>query len=97
MHDTRYGNPFDAVATKAGSTRYLEAKGTETDGASVIVTAGEVEWARQHKGECVLGIVSGIRFVGDELDVGSGELTLHVWDPDTGVLTAKSYSWRPSP
>lgn len=62
MEDTRYANPFDAVATKGRQTRYLEAKGTQGDGDSVLVTAGEVNFARLHAGECVIGIVPDIRF-----------------------------------
>ena len=92
--DTRRGNPFDAVARRGQELLYLEAKGTETDGRSVLVTAGEVEWARSHPGECVLGIASGICFDAEgELDPNSGMLSIHDWNPDAGSLTPKSYSW----
>jgi hypothetical protein len=43
VHDVRFGNPYDAIATKDGRRLWLEAKGTETSGASVIVTRNEVE------------------------------------------------------
>jgi hypothetical protein len=96
VRDKRHGNPFDAMATKGKQTRYLEAKGTETDGASVLVTDGEVRFARDHPGECVIGIASGIRFRADgTLDVTSGNLEIHDWDPETGSLTARTYTWKP--
>lgn len=96
VEDTRRGNPFDAMATKGRQVRYLEAKGTETDGRSVLVTKAEVEWARKHPGECVLGIVSDIRFRSDaSLDETSGRLVVTPWEPDTGTLTATGYSWAP--
>ncbi len=95
VKNTRYGNPYDAVATKGKRTRYLEAKGTETDGRSVLVTAGEVRWAEQHPGECVLGVVSGVRFDSSgRLDETSGTLTEHDWDPTTGVLRPRTYTWE---
>jgi hypothetical protein len=96
VKDTRRGNPFDAVATKGKQTRYLEAKGTETDGVSVLVTPGEVAHVRRHPGECVIGIVSGIRFLPDgSLDQRSGILATHDWDPDSGVLKPTAYTWAP--
>ena len=96
--DTRRGNPFDAVATKGKKTRYLEAKGTERDDASILVTPREVRYARDHLGECVIGIVSGIRFQPDgALDPSSGTLATHNWDPDGGVLKPAGYTWAPPP
>src|SRR5664280_1078612 len=98
VSDTRRGNPFDAVATKGKKTRYLEAKGTERDGASILVTPREVRYARAHLGKCVIGIVSGIRFQSDgTLDPSSGTLATHNWDPDDGVLKPAGYTWAPPP
>lgn len=96
VEDVRYGNSFDAQATKGTQVRYLEAKGTETDGKSVIVSKGEVNFARKHPGECVLGILSGIQFHADgSLDETSGHLDIHPWDPDTGVLEPTRFNWSP--
>jgi hypothetical protein len=53
VKDVRYGNPYDATATKDGHTLWLEAKGTETKGTAVIVTRGELQWAREHPGDCI--------------------------------------------
>lgn len=75
----------------------MEAKGTESDGLTVLVTAGEVAWAEQHPGECVLGVVSGIKFdAAGSLDKNTGSLTEYDWDPKTGVLTARTYAWTPT-
>jgi len=96
VEDVRYGNSFDAKATKGKQVRYLEAKGTETDGKSVIVSKGEVNFARKNPSECVLGILSGIRFNADgTLDDTSGHLEIHPWDPDTGVLEPTRFNWSP--
>ena len=94
--DTPRGNPFDAVATKGKKTRHLAAKGTERDGVSILVTPREVRYARAHLGECVIGIVSGILFKPNgTLDLTSGTLSTHDWDPDSGVLKPTGYTWAP--
>lgn len=96
VEDTRVGNPFDARATKNGKVKFLEAKGTTTDGASVIVTRNEVKWALDHPGACVLGIWSGIRFLkGGEVDASSGDFCILKWDPDDDDLEAISFDWFP--
>ncbi len=87
----RYGNSFDAIATKPDELPlYLEAKGTETAGASVIVSKGEVNWARNNPNQCVLGILSNVSFLTTgEVDPHSGTFRLLQWNPDEGEL-----SWR---
>jgi hypothetical protein len=55
-----------------------------TDGASALVTPGEVRFARAHLGEGVIGIVSGIDFQSD------GSL-----DPSSGTLEPTGYCWAP--
>ena len=96
VEDLRYGNPFDAKATKGGEVIYLEAKGTTTAGERVIVTRNEVAFTREHPGECVMGIVSGIRLDSDRnVDHSSGELRLYAWEPDEGDLVPLDYDFYP--
>lgn len=98
VEGTRHNNPYDAVARKGPLTKYVEAKGTESDGTSVLVTSGEVEWARRHPGECVVGVVSGIGFdAAGNLDATSGTLKTYEWDPNTGGLKPLTYKWTPPP
>lgn len=58
--DTHLGRPYDAVATRSNKTMYLEAKGTTTDGATVIVTRNEVAWAWTHLGQCARPLVRNV-------------------------------------
>ena len=96
VEDTHIGHPYDALATRGTERIYLEAKGTETDGVAVLVTPGEVNHARTHSGSCVMGIWSGIRFTpDDQVDPTAGHFRLIPFDPDEGVLTPRSYEWRP--
>jgi len=65
-------------------------------GQSVIVTRREVQWARDHPGECVLGVLSDIRFTEDgEVDPDSGTFRLYPWDPDDDDLHPRDYDWTP--
>ncbi|MGK5683094.1 protein NO VEIN domain-containing protein [Actinoplanes sp. URMC 104] len=98
VKDTRYGNPYDAVAKREGEIRYLEAKGTETAGAAVIVTPNEVAFARDHPGQCVMGILANVRFRADgEVDPASGAFRVLAWNPDAGDLAPRAYDWTAPP
>jgi hypothetical protein len=96
VDDTRFGNPYDAVARKGRAIRYLEAKGTQTDGAFVRVTRGEVAHARTHRGTCMIGIWSGMRFLDDStIDPAVGDFRVLPFDPDAGFLAPVDYEWTP--
>lgn len=96
VEDMRIGNSFDARATKGDEVLYLEAKGTVTAGQKVIVTRGEVEFARDHPGRCVIGIVSGIKLLdGHSVDPGSGTLTLFEWSPAAEDLNPRQFDFYP--
>jgi hypothetical protein len=95
VEDTHIGNPFDARATKGAESRYLEAKGTTTPGSTVIVTRNEIEHARQHRGECVIGIWSDISFDsnGDVAPL-SGVFRIIAWEPKNAELFPIAYDWK---
>lgn len=96
VQDVRFGNPYDAVATNGGTVLFLEAKGTETAGASVIVSRHEVDWARDHPGECVIGILSDITFLpSGDVDPTSGVFRVLEWNPDGGSLDPRLYDFTP--
>jgi uncharacterized protein DUF3883 len=97
VQDVRFGNPYDAVATRDGRTVWLEAKGTETAGAKVIVSRREVQWARDHPGDCLLGILSDVIFRPDgEVDPTSGIFRVFTWNPDGGDLSARDFDFTPA-
>jgi hypothetical protein len=91
--DTRHNRPYDAEAVKGGKTMYLEAKGTQSRGETVIVTRNEVDHARSHPRAVVMGVWSGIRFAYGEVDPTAGEFRLLDFDPDTGKLTPRDFDW----
>lgn len=92
--DTHLGRPYDAIAISGSQTLYLEAKGTTTDGATVIVTRNEVAWARRHPGQCVMGIWSGMRFdTRGNIHPRIGRREIFDWQPDEDELSAIDYDW----
>lgn len=96
VEDMRVGNSFDARATKGDEVLYLEAKGTVTAGEKVIVTRGEVEFARDHPRRCVIGIVSGIELLdGQAVDPSSGTLDLFKWNPADDDLVPRQFDFYP--
>ncbi|MDR7384398.1 protein NO VEIN domain-containing protein [Promicromonospora iranensis] len=95
VQDTRVARPYDAVATRDDEVLYLEAKGTRSDGTSVLVTAGEVRWAAAHKGQCRIGIVSHIKVRDGRVVPGSGDLVVREWRPKSKELSPTAYRWTP--
>ena len=87
--------PFDFLAQKADERLFVEVKGTTGTGVKVILTAGEVEHARQHSRNCALIIVSRI-----QLDVrdpakpkasGGVVQVLRPWEAPAEQLRAIAY------
>lgn len=64
-----------------------------TTGGSVIVSRNEVAWARNHPGECVLGI----SFDEDgDLDTSNTTFRVFRWEADDYELEARRFDWYPS-
>lgn len=93
VEDTHLTHPYDAKAIRGREVCYLEAKGTQSNGATVIVTKGEVDHARNNPGRCVIGIWSGITFDGDDVDELSGDFRVMPFEPRYEELTAKTFDW----
>lgn len=94
VEDTHIGSPFDARATKGDFVLYLEAKGTTRTANTVMVTRNEVSWAREHPGQCVMGIWSEMRFTDNgDVDQASGRFKLIEWLPEDDDLDPISYDW----
>ncbi len=98
VEDTRYGNSYDALATKDGVTIYLEAKGTVGTGDSVIVSRGEIRWALAHPGQCVLGVLSEIELTEDGgVFDNSGVFRIFEWHPEDDEIDPRVSDWMPNP
>ncbi|BCW11498.1 hypothetical protein NtRootA4_25620 [Arthrobacter sp. NtRootA4] len=91
--DTRLNSPYDALAVKGTEKIYLEAKGTQSQGKSVILTRNEVKHARLHPGTCVIGIWSGMRLVDGEVDPSVGDFRVLDFNPASEDLNARDFDW----
>lgn len=52
----RKGKPFDLKCQKGKRVKYVEVKGTKTEGKSTLLTRNEVDFANKNKGKMVLYI-----------------------------------------
>lgn len=89
--------PYDYAAEKGTDVIYIEVKGTSTAGERVILTYGEVEHARAHRGQMVLFILRNVQVTGTpENPVASGgtRTVVEPWEVDVGALTPISYMHR---
>ncbi|MBT2565905.1 DUF3883 domain-containing protein [Arthrobacter sp. ISL-85] len=91
--DTRHNRPYDAVAVRGDERIYLEAKGTQIRGDSVIVTRNEVNHARQHPGLCMMGVWSGMRMTEGVVDPEAGVFRVLPFNPDDGQLLPRDFDW----
>jgi ribosomal protein L37AE/L43A len=85
LKDTSSVSPYDFYAEKGAERRFIEVKGTTGAGDSVMLTASEVQHAREHQQETALVIVSDVR-----VEAVDGE-----WHADAGHIACHCYPWTP--
>jgi len=81
--DKSSSQPFDLLATKGASKRFVEVKGTTGNGQSVVLTHGEVNHVRGNGKSSALVVVSGI-----VLQNSGGK-----WQAQGGFVTAHEDPW----
>jgi hypothetical protein len=95
VEDVSARHPYDFLCTRGSRTKYVEVKGTQTDGRTVVLTAGEVTFIHRNNPNCVLCVVHGIRISGDSKPTASGG-QISTDDPvvlATGTLNPISYMY----
>lgn len=96
VSDTSKNNPFDLVCTKGDALRRVEVKGTQSVGAKVEVTIGEINAARQLGVDTDLYIVHSILVskVGQERIASGGfERVIAPWRPSDSALAPMVFSY----
>ena len=90
--------PYDLCCRREKETLYIEVKGTQTDGNEIILTRGEVAFARKHKGQMALFILHTIPVSEEKgqhvLGVGKRKL-IQPWDVDLGTLKPLTFKYEP--
>ena len=95
--DTSKSRPYDFEATKGNDIRYIEVKGTTGNGATVILTHGEVKHVYDNPNKCALVIISNIQIdkAMDHTTASGGEIFIHLdpWQIVEDRLTPTQYRY----
>lgn len=95
--DKSGSNPFDFLATRGKEVRYIEVKGTTGEGASIILTHGEVKHVRAKRKASALVVVTRISLAKPHADwIGSGgTVTVHEapWTLEDEMLEPTEYRY----
>lgn len=94
--DHSRNQPYDVFCRRSKEVLYVEVKGTQTSGEKIILTNGEVEFARKHKGQMALFVLHSIKVseAGGEFHLTGGEMRLiHPWEVDQECLSPLSFMY----
>lgn len=94
VEDHHKNHPYDLLCLKKKERLYVEVKGTVTAGDDIILTRGEVTFARSHKGEMGLFILHSIQ-VSAEGNLSNGQKKVILsWHVDKGRLKPVSFMYE---
>lgn len=96
VEDTSKNHPYDLLCTRQGDSIRVEVKGTVTEGASVLLTVGEVNSARESGVVSHLFIVCRIQVIREGVDrkLSGGELRIVApWVPDDEDLKPLQFDY----
>jgi hypothetical protein len=97
VEDTSANRPYDLVARRGAEHWYVEVKGTQSRGETVLVTRREVEHARAHAGLCVLYVLHSVvveKADGAARATGGVAVVTSPWVPTDDRLSATQYEYR---
>ena len=94
VKDHSKNHSYDLLCRKKKERLHVEVKGTVTSGDGIILTSGEVTFARNHKGEMGLFILHSIQVSADG-NVSEGKQKVIVpWDVDDGKLKPIAFNYE---
>lgn len=95
FQDTSAFKPYDYTCMKNGTTFYVEVKGTQTGGKTVILTKNEIAHVRANPGMCVLVLVRNITVSGKgRVSVSGGTSEIRQpWQLHPDDLVATQFVW----
>jgi hypothetical protein len=94
--DTSLSNPYDYTCEKDGQEFFIEVKGTQTAGNTIMLTRNEVENVRKNPKSCVLILVHSVTVSGKNLIKVSGGTTevREDWKLRPEELKPTQYVWK---
>lgn len=101
VEDVSKNHPYDLRCRRRDEVVFVEVKGTKTAGKEVLLTKGEVRFAKEHADQMALFELNGIVVTeGDSVPVASGgeARILQPWVVENSELSPIGYEYRvPSP
>ena len=96
VDDVHATHPVDLICGKGDEVAHVEVKGTRTLGEEVLVTSGEVAYARRHAGQMTLFLVHSIDVNDERGDVyaSGGQVEIYDWAVEESRLRPKVYAYR---
>jgi hypothetical protein len=82
------GKPYDLLCIKGGTKKYVEVKGTRTDGSAVALTRNEVDFLRRNAASSAMFVLHNVEIKpGKKPKAFGGRMRLiEPWDPSCGDL-----------
>lgn len=95
VEDVSATKSYDLLITKNGRSHFVEVKGTQTAGGSIILTKNEVQLSKSHGGNMILFVVHSIAMNKKTVKKGSGIISIiKPWQIDEERLTPISFTYR---
>jgi hypothetical protein len=94
VKDVSRSESFDLLCQKGEQVLHVEVKGTTSAGATILLTANEVDHARRQQPHMELFILNGIRFLKGDEPTGGEVRILRGWAPEESRLTALAYQYE---
>jgi hypothetical protein len=95
VEDHSKNHPYDLYCRRGKQVLYVEVKGTKTHAEQIILTNGEVKFARRHKRQMALFILHSIKVREDSQLKGGRQRLIRRWDVDQGRLSALAFMYQP--
>ena len=92
--DTSATKPYDFTCWREKKMFFVEVKGTQTLGKSVVLTKNEVRHVKLHPDNCVLVIVHSVKLTGKKIATAGTPVVTEKWDLIDGELTPTQYVWK---
>lgn len=94
FNNTSASKPYDYTCRKLGETFFVEVKGTQTSGRSLILTKNEVEHIEANPGKCILVIAHDVRIVNNKVSKRGTTQVKEKWLLTEGDLSVSQYVWK---
>ena len=78
FEDTSATKPYDLICVRGGKKFFVEVKGTQTTGSSIILTKNEVEHVRANAGSCILVVVHSVKLAGRTVSEPEFQMSLKI-------------------